>query len=178
MIDVLNRYVFRLILVVLFQVLVLNNLQVSGYINPYFYIWYILVLPFETPGWALLLSAFFLGLGIDVFPQGLSGNGATLGTHAASTLLIAFMRPTVLRWINPRDEYEKGTYPDSNNYGLLWFAGYTLIMAGIHHFFLFFLEDLSLRDILRTLLRILTSGLTTTFMILVWEGLRFRITAR
>lgn len=178
MIEKLNRYVFRFILVILFQVLVLNNLQVSGYLNPYIYIWYILVLPFETPGWALLLAAFLLGLGIDVFPQGISGNGASLGTHAAASVLIAFMRPTVLRWINPRDEYEKGTFPDSYHYGLLWFAGYTLIMTGIHHFFLFFLEDLSFRDILRTLLRIVVSGLLTAFLILIWEGLRFRIKNR
>ena len=175
MIDQLNRYVFRFFLVVFFQVLILNNIQFSGYINPYFYIWYILVLPFDTPGWALLLTAFFLGLGIDVFPQGLSGNGSTLGTHTAATLLIAFMRPTVLRWINPRDEYEPGTFPDSKNYGILWFLSYALIMIGIHHFVLFFLEDLSFVDFLRTLIRVILSGIFTLIIILLWEGIRFRI---
>ncbi|MFH0760766.1 MAG: rod shape-determining protein MreD [Bacteroidota bacterium] len=176
MIDQLNRYVFRFILVVLFQVIVLNNIQFSGYIIPYFYIWYILVLPFETPGWLLLLSAFLLGLGIDVFPQGLAGNGSSIGTHAAACVLIAYLRPTVLRWINPRDEYEPGTYPDSKNFGILWFLGYALIMIGIHHFVLFFLEDLSLRDILRTLVRILFSGVFSLIIILLWEGIRFKVT--
>ena len=175
MIEQLNRYVFRFILVVLFQVLILNNIQFSGYINPYFYIWYIMVLPFDTPGWALLFSAFLLGLGIDVFPQGISGNGASLGTHAASAVLIAFLRPYILRWINPRDDYEAGTFPDSRNYGILWFISYALIMIGIHHFVLFFLEDLSFRDLFRTLYRVLMSGLFTLTIILLWEGIRFRI---
>lgn len=175
MIDWLNRYIFRFLLVIFFQVMVLNNVQFSGYINPYFYIWYILVLPFDTPGWILLGSAFLLGLGIDVFPQGLAGNGSSLGTHAASAVLIAYMRPTVLRWINPRDEYEQGTYPDSKNYGIIWFVTYALIMIGIHHFVLFFLEDLSLRDILRTLLRVILSGVFSLLLILLWEGIRFRV---
>ena len=175
MIDLINRYVFRFFLVIFFQVLVLNNVQFNGYINPYFYLWYILVLPFETPGWMLLLIAFSLGLGVDVFPQGIAGNGSTLGTHTAATLLIAFMRPSVLRWINPRDEYEQGTYPDSKNYGFLWFLAYALIMIGIHHFVLFFLEDLSFRDFHRTLLRVVLSGFFTLVIILLWEGIRFRI---
>ncbi|MFA6127070.1 MAG: rod shape-determining protein MreD [Bacteroidales bacterium] len=175
MIDQLNRYVFRFFLVIFFQVLILNNVQFSGYINPYFYIWYILVLPFDTPGWVLLGTAFFLGLGIDVFPQSLAGNGSSLGTHTASTLLIAFMRPNVLRWINPRDEYEPGTFPDSKNYGILWFLAYAMIMIGIHHFVLFFLEDLSLRDFLRTLLRVIMSGIFSLIFILLWEGIRFKI---
>jgi hypothetical protein len=175
MIDQINRYVIRFFLVIFFQVLVLNNVQFSGYINPYFYIWYLLVLPFDTPGWVLLLTAFFLGLGIDVFPQGIAGNGSTLGTHAAATVLIAFMRPSVLKWINPRDEYESGTYPDSKNYGILWFVSYALIMIGIHHFVLFFLEDLSLSDFPGTLLRVILSGFFSLIIILLWEGIRFRV---
>jgi hypothetical protein len=85
------------------------------------------------------------------------------------------MRPSVLGWINPRDEYEPGTYPDSKNYGILWFLAYAMIMIGIHHFVLFFLEDLSLRDFLRTLLRVVMSGVFTLIIILLWEGIRFRI---
>jgi hypothetical protein len=176
MIDNLLRYSLRFFLVMLMQVLVLNNLQFSGFINPYFYIWFILILPFNTPGWVLLVTAFFLGLGIDAFPQGLAGNGSTLGTHAAATVAIAFLRPTVLRWINPREEYRQETLPDARSYGLIWFAGYVLIMAGIHHFILFFLEDLSLRDLFRTLWRVLLSSLFSFILILIWEGTRIRLT--
>ncbi|MDD2813051.1 MAG: hypothetical protein PHF53_06545 [Bacteroidales bacterium] len=175
MINSLLQYVLRFVLVLLVQVLVLNNLQLSGFINPYFYIWFILVLPFNTPGWVLLLSAFFLGLGIDIFPQGLAGNGATLGTHAAASVAIAFLRPTVLRWINPREEYRQDTLPDARSYGLSWFAGYVLIMAAIHHFILFFLEDLSLRDLFRTLWRVFLSSFFSFILIMIWELTRIRL---
>ncbi|MDD2571176.1 MAG: hypothetical protein PHN30_07115 [Bacteroidales bacterium] len=175
MINSLLQYALRFVLVLLVQVLVLNNLQLSGFINPYFYIWFILVLPFNTPGWVLLLSAFFLGLGIDIFPQGLAGNGATLGTHAAASVAIAFLRPTVLRWINPREEYRQDTLPDARSYGLSWFAGYVLIMAAIHHFILFFLEDLSLRDLFRTLWRVFLSSFFSFILIMIWELTRIRL---
>ncbi len=175
MINSLFQYALRFVLVLLVQVLVLNNLQLSGFINPYFYIWFILVLPFNTPGWVLLLSAFFLGLGIDIFPQGLAGNGATLGTHAAASVAIAFLRPTVLRWINPREEYRQDTLPDARSYGLSWFAGYVLIMAAIHHFILFFLEDLSLRDLFRTLWRVFLSSFFSFILIMIWELTRIRL---
>lgn len=175
MINQLIRYLLRFLLVILFQVLILNNIQLSGYINPYFYIWYILVLPFETPGWLLLVTAFFLGLGIDVFPQGIAGNGSTIGTHAAATVLIAFMRQNVLRWTSRRDDYSPGNYPDSKSYGFLWFLSYAVIMVGIHHFALFFLEDLSITDLPLTLIRVILSGAFSLIIMLLWEGIRFRI---
>ena len=66
----LIKYGLYFLFLILFQVLILNNMQFSGYINPYCYILFILILPFETPGWLLLVLAFILGMIIDVFPQG------------------------------------------------------------------------------------------------------------
>ena len=37
------------IVLVLIQVLILNNIQFSGYINPFLYVLFILLLPFQTP---------------------------------------------------------------------------------------------------------------------------------
>ena len=45
------RNIIRFVFLVLLQVLILNNIQFSGYINPYFYIYFILLLPFDTPRW-------------------------------------------------------------------------------------------------------------------------------
>jgi len=57
----------RFIFLVLFQVWILNNLRVGGYINPYFYIYFVLLLPFSAPKWLLLVSSFLLGISIDLF---------------------------------------------------------------------------------------------------------------
>ena len=60
------KNLIRFVVLVLIQVMILNNIQVSGFINPYMYVLFILLLPFETPNWLLLLLSFFLGLSVDV----------------------------------------------------------------------------------------------------------------
>ena len=174
MLNNLLKYGLYFFVLVLVQVLVLNNVQFSGFINPYIYILFILVLPFETPGWLLLISAFALGFTIDIFPQGIAGGGGTLGVHTAATVLAAFIRPTVLKWINARGEYESGTLPSARDYGIIWYLLYALIITGIHHFVLFYLEDFSLRYFFNTFARFTFSLIFTLILIFIWEGFRFR----
>ena len=166
----LLKYGVYFIVLILFQVLVLNNVQISGYVNPYCYILFILILPFETPGWLLLVLAFFLGMVVDIFPQGWIGDGATLGFHSTATVAIAFARPFIVKWINPRDEYEAGTKPDASDQGFGWFVKYLVIMVSLHHFILFFLEEFSFSRIPDTLLRFFISSVFTILLLLLWEG--------
>jgi len=74
----------RFILLVFAQVFILNHLNLDGYVNPLLYTWFILLLPFFTPGWVLLLTGFLLGISIDLFT-------ATPGLNAAATVLMAFL---------------------------------------------------------------------------------------
>ena len=74
------------VVLVLVQVLVLNNIHFMGYINPYVYVLFILLLPVRFSRLFTLILAFALGLIIDAFSN-------TYGIHAFSTVLIAFLRP-------------------------------------------------------------------------------------
>lgn len=171
----LFKYGLYFMVLLITQVLVLNNMQISAYINPYAYILFVLILPFETPGWLLLLSAFALGLGVDLFPQGASGGGTALGFHAAASVLTAYVRPTILRWINPRDEYDVGTLPCAEDYGIRWYIVYSVILIGLHHFVLFNLEAMSILRFPETMIRTFFSLLFTLILVFVWEGIRYRI---
>src|SRR6188768_1775689 len=99
MIVKILQHVIRFLFVVGLQVVLLNHVQWNGYINPYIYILFILLLPVEIPNWLLLVLALFTGLVIDAF-----GNSG--GMHAAATVFMAFARPGMLRLIAPRDGYE------------------------------------------------------------------------
>ena len=46
MANYIGKNILRFLFLVLFQVLILNNIQFSGYINPYLYVLFILMLPF------------------------------------------------------------------------------------------------------------------------------------
>lgn len=167
MVKILSRNIFRFFLLIFLQILIFNNIQLSGYINPYFYILFILLLPFETPGWFMLLSGFLLGLMIDLFMH-------TPGMHAAATVFIAFVRPYILEFIAPRDGYESGSFPRLYHYGFAWFLKYTLILVFAHHFFLFYVEVFRLADFFHTLARVILSTLFSSLLIVLSQYFIFR----
>ncbi len=167
MINLIARNAGRFIILILFQVLVLNNIQFSGFVNPFMYVLFILLLPFETPRWVLLVSGFLLGLSVDIFSN-------TLGLHASATLFIAFLRPYVLRVMAPRDGYETGTYPRVFYYGIAWFINYTIVLVFAHHLFLFYLEVFRFSEFFRTLLRVILSSSFSILIIVLSQYIVFR----
>jgi rod shape-determining protein MreD len=165
MINRILRFGLIFILLLLLQVLLFNNIQFSGYVNPYVYIMFILLLPFEIPAWLLLIISFFTGLIIDLF-------SGTPGMHTSATVLAGFVRPFLLRIISPRDGYEPGADPSMLIYGFKWFLIYTSIIVIIHHTALFYLEVFRFTDFFRTLLRVLLSSLFSITFIVLLEYIR------
>ncbi len=160
MISYLPRYIFNFFFLMLVQVLVLNNIQFSGFVNPYLYVLFIITLPFETPGWLLLLLAFASGFSIDVFSN-------TMGMHASATVFMAFIRPYILRAFAPRDDYQPGTLPTMSFYGTGWFLRYALILVFAHHLVLFYVEVFSVTHFFSTLWRVFASVGFTMILIFI-----------
>jgi rod shape-determining protein MreD len=164
---IIARNIFRFVVVVLFQVLVMDNVMINGYMIPYIYILFILLLPFETPRWIQLLSGFALGLAMDLFT-------GTMGLHTAATVLIAFARPYLLNLLAPRDGFEPETFPRIYYYGFTWFLKYTLLIVLLHHMALFYLEVFQLKDFFSTLLRVIMSTILSTSTIVLSQYFVFR----
>jgi len=165
MINSIARFTLIFIVLILLQILLFNNIQFSGYVNPYIYIMFILLLPVEMPSWILLFISFGTGIIIDIF-------SGTMGMHASATILAGFVRPYILKLISPRDGYEPGVNPAMLIYGFRWFLLYAGLIVVIHHTALFFLEVFRFTDFIRTLLRVLLSSLFTITFILLLEFIR------
>ena len=165
MINSILRYILVFIILIFIQILVLNNVQFSGYVNPYIYIMMILLLPVEISPMILLLVSFLTGLTVDFF------TGST-GMHAGATVFAGFVRPYILRILSPRDGYEPGARPSMAVYGFRWFFIYSLIIVSIHHLVLFYLEVFRFDDFFRTLLRVVLSTVFTLSIILLAEFYR------
>ncbi len=143
------------------QILLMNNIRFSGFINPYIYILFILLLPFETPSWLLLILSFFTGFLVDIC-------SGTLGLHTAASVFAGFLRPYVLNVVSPREGYEQGDLPGIRTYGFRWFITYVLILTFFHHLILFYLEVLRFDFFFHTLLRVvLSTGFTLLFIIII-----------
>lgn len=156
--------IVRFVFLIFFQVLILNHINLGGYINPFFYIYFILLLPFSSPKWFLLISSFILGLGIDLFTN-------TPGLNAAACVVMAFARPFTIRIISSGPESLIGDTPSLKNQGLKWFLYYSITLILIHHATLFYLEIFRFTEFFATFLRVLLSSAFTLLLVMISEYL-------
>jgi rod shape-determining protein MreD len=167
MIREFAKYLMYFVVLVLAQLLIFNNIEFSGYINPYIYVLFVLLLPFTTPKLLLLLSAFLIGLTIDLFM-------GTPGVHSSATVLMAFSRSFVMALFSPREGYQAGTYPRLTQFGLEWFVKYTVMLVLIHHFTLFYLEVFTFSHFFNTLFRAFVSSVLTSLILIFSQYFIFR----
>ena len=151
---------------VLVQVLLLNNICLFGLATPFVYIYFLLAVDKDVDRNMLMLIAFLLGLSVDVFSN-------TPGVNAGASVLIAFMRPGLLRLFSPRDEYENFE-PGIYTLGPWVFMRYALVTALLHHMVLFFLEAFSFVNLGYLSLRVLCSALLTTALVMAIEFVRHK----
>jgi hypothetical protein len=142
----------RFIVFLSLQVLIFNNINLFGYINPYPYILFIILYPVNSNKSVLLLGSFFLGLFLDMFCN--SG-----GIHTTAAITLAYLRPTLFKFsFGLSYEYQTVKIADKMSPERI-----TLLLLAIvvHHFIVFYLEYFRLGLIFTILTRTLASTLFT-----------------
>ncbi|MES2812538.1 MAG: rod shape-determining protein MreD [Bacteroidota bacterium] len=144
--------IVRFVLLIAAQVVIFNNIDLFGFINPFPYILFILLYPVNSNRAGLLIASFFLGLTIDLFEN--SG-----GVHAAACLILAYFRPTYFKFAFGLS-YEYQTIKINDR---LSPERFTFIFISIltHHLILFLLEFFKFSFILDALWRTILSALFT-----------------
>jgi hypothetical protein len=115
----------------------------------------------------LFLLAFILGLTVDAFYD-------TPGLHAASCVLLAFVRILFISITVQKDGFDNEPEPTLSIMGFRWFLTYALVLTLLHHFFLFNLEVFRFSELEYTLTRLILSSVFTVFLMLVSGLLFFR----
>ena len=164
MLNEILKNIFRFLLLVSVQVLIIKNIELGRFINPFIYVLFIVILPFETPKWLLLVSAFLLGITVDMFYD-------TAGMHAAACVFIAYIRPGLLKLFSPREGYEFGTQPTVQYLGVPWFVSYAGILVVLHHFVLFYVEIFRFSEFFSTFFRVIISSIFTLVLIVLIQYL-------
>ncbi len=144
---------------ILLQIIVLNNINFLGYINPYFYIFFIFLYPIRKDDASLLILSFFLGLCIDIF----SDSG---GINAAATLFIAFIRIPILKSVIGKREIEYGTLTIFKLPFPKMFL-YVVLMTFIHHFIVFGMEYFKWSKFGIILLNTVLTGIFTIILTMI-----------
>lgn len=149
------------------QILIIQNINLTGYFIPLPYVLFILSLPFETNKIIVMLSGFLTGIVMDYFYD-------ASGLHAAACTLLGFSRYYVLKYISPREGYDVGVKPTVDDMGNEWYLRYALTLVFIHHFALFYLELFKSTAIFSTLARVILSTLITLIFIYLIQYIFFR----
>ena len=142
----------RFVLFILAQVILLNNINFLGYVNPYIYIIFILLFPLKNNRLIFLTVSFLLGIIIDMFLD--SG-----GVHAAASVLLAYSRPVLLKFSFGTLYKHQTIKFRSLEFGSLF--NFIAIAAIFHHLVLFSLEIFNISQILLILKKTLFSSIFT-----------------
>jgi rod shape-determining protein MreD len=161
------KYITLFTGLLLLQILLFNNIQFSGYVNPYVYVMFIIMLPLGMPEWLVLLLSFLTGFTVDMFC-------GTLGVHTAASVMAGFARPYLLSLNITSEAISPSSTPSIKNNGIRWFIVFTFSVVLVHHLTLFYVEVFRFSGFFRTLLRALLSTAFTTFFIVVMELFRSR----
>jgi hypothetical protein len=154
------------VVLLLVQVLIIQNINLSGYIILLPYVMVILMLPFETNKLIVLFASFLLGVCIDYFYD-------SSGIHASACTIMGFARYYVLKYIAPREGYDAAVRPTVEDMGLGWFLRYAGTLIIIHHFFLFYIEIFRFSEFFRTMARVILSSIGTFGLIYLIQFLFF-----
>lgn len=127
--------ILRFIGLVLLQVVILNHLNLFGYLNPLAYIVWVFLFPVRKNISLFLIASFLLGLSIDFF----SDSG---GIHAAATLVIAYIRLPIIKTVLRKSDFD---YLLFNIRSISFSKAFLFIsiLTIIHHFIVLCLEYFS-----------------------------------
>lgn len=167
MINVIAKQLLRFVFFILLQVLVLSNIQFNGFVNPYLYVFIILMLPFATPVWLVLVISFLTGITIDMFLN-------SMGIHAAATVLMGYSRSYILRFFSPREGYESSTEPTLHYLGATWYLSYSILLVLIHHITYFMIEAFNVNEFKLTMYRIFFSVLFTEALLFISQMMIYK----
>ncbi|MBP6099945.1 MAG: rod shape-determining protein MreD [Flavobacterium sp.] len=145
----------RFILLLAAQVLIFNNINFLGFINPFPYILFIILYPVNGNKSGLLASSFLLGILMDLFWN--SG-----GVHTAACVMLAYYRPMLFKFAFGLS-YEYQTIRINDKLSPERFS-FILLSVVIHHLTLFILEVFTLSSLWDILVRTIVSTLFTTLL--------------
>ena len=152
--NIIFKNIIRAVLLILLQGVVLKGLVIDfppfQHLNIFIYPIIFIILPMAVPMSVQLVISFVVGTSIDFFYN-------TPGVHAAASVAAAFIRPVVLRLLEPRGGYTVDGSPTAHTYGQSWFITFVSILLGLHLFILFSIQVFTFYYIIDILLKTLLS---------------------
>ena len=123
---------------------------------------FILLLPLRTPRALIILLGFLIGISIDFLYN-------SMGVHASAAVFTAFIRPYLLKILEPRGGYNVNYSPTAERMGLAWFFRYAAILMFLHLFFYFSVEAFTFVYIVNILAKTFVSFIVSMIFVLIYQ---------
>ena len=152
----------RFVILLLLQVFVFNYVQWFGFLNPFVFLLFLILLPLEIPKAFQYIIAFVTGLIVDSFFR-------TFGIQAFACVLMIFLRPYFILVLNGFKPMEPGVKPVPGVKDFNWILVYTLLLVFVHQITITILETFQWIQWWRIIWTSVLNTLFTTFIILCVE---------
>ncbi|MCT4580089.1 MAG: hypothetical protein N4A35_01615 [Flavobacteriales bacterium] len=164
------QHIFHFIGLLMVQVLVIDQISfgaLNPYINPIVLGTSILILPVSWRGPRLLLVGFLFGIILDAFHN-------TLGINASAMLIIAFLRPYILRLISPREGFESFFSPNVTSLPSGQYILYSSLLLLSFHLTYFAFESLNYQATLSVFIKALASTVAAIILSALYQYLTIK----
>jgi len=152
----------RFIILILLQVFVFNYVQWFGFLNPFVFLLFLILLPLELSKTLQYIIAFATGFIVDSFLR-------TYGIQSFACVLMMFLRPYIILILNGFKPLETGVKPVPGVKNFTWILVYTLLLVFVHQITVTTLEVFQWMQWWRILWTAVANTLFTTFIILCVE---------
>lgn len=154
--------IFRFVVLIVLQILLLNYVSFGGYVIPFIYILAVLMLPTRVGNIPLLLIAFAAGAMVDIFCN-------IPGFHTFSCTMMAFVRVIIGNRMLTRDDPNEAVIdvPSVHTVPFQIFAVYLFVMSAVYSFTYCLLEAFSFGNFWMTLLSMLLDTVATWLLLLL-----------
>ncbi len=152
-------YIIIFLMALFAQLFLVDPLSPIVYVAPLVYIFFIVVLPVETPQIVMLALGVALGAVMDI-------TMGTQGLNSIATIAIAVWRTPLLRLLVGKERLAEQGTPSVVMLGGGGYFQYIALIVAIHHLIFFLFESLSIAHPLFLLVRFVIS--TSISILLVW----------
>ncbi len=156
-----------LIAVVLLQVLLFDNLYIGSIVIINISALFIVTLPIELAPWKALIISAISGVVLDIF-------SGTPGIYTISATALGFVRPPLMTLVFGKGDDTLRGVISSNRYPLSKYITFIAMLIALQNIIIFSLETLSFGNMLGTILRILTSTITSVAFVYILQIPLFR----
>ena len=116
------------VLLIIAQVLLFNQINIFGFINPMLYLLFLVMYPFDKNQTFYIFIGFILGFFIDFLSQ-------TDGAHTIASLTVSYLRPIIIKYsYGLTSEKPKSLLTDPRKTNNFFFL---LVFISIHHLIYF-----------------------------------------